>query len=126
MHNIGNIRDNFPPDCAEEFCETLIDSGAVRIERIFSRGQATPEGEWYDQDRDEWVLLVCGSAGLLFEDESLPHTLGAGDHVFIPARCRHRVAWTDPAADTVWLAVHLPDSDRRITHATCCPGAAGT
>ena len=33
--------------------------------------------------------------------------MGPGDWVWLPARCRHRVAWTDPDAPTVWLAVHL-------------------
>jgi len=26
--------------------------------------------------------------------------------VVIPARCRHRVEWTDPDQETVWLALH--------------------
>ena len=34
--------------------------------------------------------------------------LRPGDWVVIPAHCQHRVAWTDPAAETLWLAVHLP------------------
>ena len=29
-----------------------------------------------------------------------------GDHIHLPPRQRHRVEWTDPAQDTVWLAVH--------------------
>jgi cupin 2 domain-containing protein len=30
-----------------------------------------------------------------------------GDYVFIPARKRHRVEWTEPQQPTVWLAVHF-------------------
>lgn len=31
-----------------------------------------------------------------------------GDWAVLPAHCRHRVAWTAPDRETVWLAVHLP------------------
>jgi cupin 2 domain-containing protein len=88
-----------------EFFDTLVDRGAVRIERIVSRGHATPPGEWYDQDRHEWVLLLRGAARLAFAD-GRELELVPGDWLEIPARQRHRVAWTDPAQDTVWLAVH--------------------
>jgi cupin 2 domain-containing protein len=39
----------------------------VRFERIVSAGQATPVDAPYDQDHDEWVLLLAGSAGLWIE-----------------------------------------------------------
>jgi cupin 2 domain-containing protein len=29
-----------------------------------------------------------------------------GDYVNLPAHCRHRVEWTDPERETVWLALH--------------------
>ena len=95
------IPDNLPA----ELFDTLVESESVRIERIVSRGHATPQDTWYDQDRAEWVLLLRGAARLAFADgrelELLP-----GDWLEIPAHRRHRVAWTDPAQDTVWLAVH--------------------
>ena len=84
----------------------LLETPRVRIERIVSTGQASPPGFWYDQDRAEWVLVVSGAAGLLFEGEAEPLSLGPGDWVHIPAHRRHRVLWTDPANPTVWLAVH--------------------
>lgn len=102
-----NIFANIPQDLPDEVMETLVNSGNVRIERIVSSGQSTPEGEWYDQQQDEWVLLLTGSAGLIFENEAGVLTLTAGDYVMIPARCRHRVAWTDSREQTVWLAVHV-------------------
>jgi cupin 2 domain-containing protein len=98
---------NLPSALTEEACETLAESGSVRIERIVSNGQATPEGEWFDQARDEWVLVLAGSAGLLFEGAQEAQRLVAGDYTLIPAGCRHRVAWTDPTVKTVWLAVHF-------------------
>lgn len=96
------------PDSADEIFETLLAQPGIRIERIISSGQATPHGEWYDQAEDEWVLLVCGSAGLLIEGEPSPRRLGAGDFLLLPAGCRHRVEWTDPEVKSVWLAVHFP------------------
>jgi len=104
---IRNILANLPTDLSNEIFETIVESESVRIERIVSNGQATPQGEWYDQERAEWVLLLAGNAGLLFEGQEEPRRLAPGDHLLIPAGCRHRVAWTDPAVQTVWLAVHF-------------------
>lgn len=103
---ISNIQADIPQNLTGEACETLSQSGAVRIERIISRGHSTPEGEWYDQDQDEWVMVVSGNAALQFEGESTLLHMSAGDYLIIPAHCRHRVAFTDPVLDTVWLAVH--------------------
>jgi cupin 2 domain-containing protein len=104
-----NIRADFPDSTAEIF-ETLLERPGIKIERIISSGQATPEGEWYDQAQDEWVLLFCGSAGLMIEGESCPRSLAAGDFILLPAGCRHRVAWTDPEVKSIWLAVHFQGS----------------
>lgn len=103
-----------PPD---ETTETLLRRPGLRVERIVSRGHRSPDGFWYDQDEDEWVMVVRGGALLRFEGEAEPRRLGPGDHVDIPARVRHRVEWTDPDADTVWIAVFsasgLPPPRRR-------------
>ena len=104
---MDNLFDRIPAELPEELFETLIRTEAVHIERIVSRGHATPEGEWYDQEHDEWVLLVQGAAQLVFDD-GREVAMGPGDWLEIPARCRHRVAWTDPNQETVWLAVHCP------------------
>ena len=103
----GNIFNNTAKTSQHEVFETLFETKTVTIERILSYGQASLEGEWYDQERHEWVLLAAGSAGVLFEGESMERVLQAGDYLEIPAHCRHRVAWTDPAQATVWLAVHF-------------------
>src|SRR3979411_679094 len=78
----------------------------LRLERIVSHAQASPEGFWYDQEWAEWVIVLKGSAGLHFEGESAPRVLSAGDYLDIPAHTRHRVAWTDATEPTVWLALH--------------------
>ncbi|HZV82373.1 MAG TPA: cupin [Geobacteraceae bacterium] len=103
----GNILAALPPAGREEHFREILQRPGVRIERIVSSGQSTPLEEWYDQEWDEWVLLLAGSAGLLLEGESEPRSLVPGDYLLLPARCRHRVEWTDPQVQTVWLAVHF-------------------
>ena len=90
---------------AEEVVE-LVRRGDVRIERIVSTGQATPEDEPYRQDHDEWVLLLAGAARVWLDGRG-ERTLAPGDAILIPAGTMHRVAWTDPDEPTVWLAVHF-------------------
>ena len=102
---MNNLFANIPRDLPEELCETLARSDAVHIERIVSRGHVSPEQFWYDQERSEWVLLVQGAARLAFADGHEVR-LAPGDGLLIPAHQKHRVAWTDPQAETVWLAVH--------------------
>ena len=91
----------------DEISETLLKTEGFKLERIVSAGQATPEGKWYDQDTEEWVILLSGSAGLLFEDEEEVFIMNAGDYVQIEPHHRHRVEWTDPEQKTVWLALHF-------------------
>ncbi|HEY4313424.1 MAG TPA: cupin domain-containing protein [Pirellulales bacterium] len=86
----------------------MLQSPGVRVERIVSQGHASPEGFWYDQDTEEWVLLVQGAARLRFDNEVVE--MRPGDHVQIPAHKRHRVEWTDPNQQTTWVAVHYPHS----------------
>lgn len=90
---------------AEQLTE-LLAAPNLRIERIVSTGQATPEGEWLDQAEAEWVILLRGAARLHFEGETRARLLKPGDYVAIPAHCRHRVDWTTPREATVWLALH--------------------
>ncbi|MBO9492673.1 cupin domain-containing protein [Thalassotalea sp. G20_0] len=103
----NNLFEHIPEELPEELFETLQESGGVKIERIVSRGHTTPTGEWYDQPWDEWVVLLSGSAALEFDGERAAVTLHAGDYVMLPSGCRHRVAWTQPDVDTIWLAVHV-------------------
>ena len=100
-----NLFASLPSSLPAELIDVLVESGHVRIERIVSRGHATPTGEWYDEDRREWVVVLRGSAGLKFDDESDVRVLKPGDHVNIAAHRRHRVEWTDTNEPTVWLAV---------------------
>lgn len=106
----GNLFADLPlvPEAAERL-ETLLARPGLRIERIVSTGQASPPGFWYEQADAEWVVLLAGAALLRFEDETEMHSLRVGDWLYIEPRRRHRMDWTDPAARTVWLAVHFPE-----------------
>ena len=109
----GNILKDVEPHLPEEQFSTLVSSPGVRIERIVSTGNTTPEGEWYDQASDEWVMVVQGAARLAFED-GRELEMEPGDHVLLPAHCRHRVEWTSDGEQTVWLAVHFdPDDEEK-------------
>lgn len=106
-HNqpMKNLLHDIPADLPDELFETLVRTGNLHIERIVSRGHTTPAGEWYDQPRSEWVLVMQGAARLAFAD-GREVGMGPGDWLAIAAHEKHRVAWTDPDVDTVWLAVH--------------------
>lgn len=81
-------------------------SGDFKIERIVSRGHESPSDFWYDQETTEWVLLLKGSAIILFEEPEETISLEPGDWIEIAAHRRHRVDSTAKEAETVWLAVH--------------------
>jgi cupin 2 domain-containing protein len=102
----GNLFAGIPARLAAEEITALLSSGALRIERIVSRGQASPPGFWYDQPQAEWVIVLAGRAELRFADDGATTRLEVGDWLHIPAHRRHRVEWTDPMQATVWLAVH--------------------
>ncbi len=98
-----NIFGNLPDEITEEIFQTLVLTQQIRIERILSKGHKSEDGFWYDQDQDEWVLVLKGKARIEFEDKSVE--LGAGDCINIAARQKHRVAWTTPDEETIWLAI---------------------
>lgn len=99
-----NIFHPLPKRTDIETFEDILRTPNIRIERIVSYGQSSPEEGWYDQDEAEWVILLQGSAVLGFENGK-EISLQAGDYVHIPAHCRHRVVMTDKEEVTVWLAV---------------------
>lgn len=100
---MNNVLSDIPLNAPEEVVDTILSGDSVRIERIVSNGQSSPDGFWYDQPEAEWVLILKGRARFRFEQEPEARELSAGDYLHIPARCRHRVDWTD--SPTVWLCV---------------------
>jgi cupin 2 domain-containing protein len=106
--NTSNLFADLPEHADEELFTTLLAYQHCRIERIVSYGQGSPEGFWYNQPEDEWVLLLKGSATLDLNGRMV--NLTPGDHLLIPAGLRHRVVKTDLEEPTIWLAVHLDPS----------------
>lgn len=106
MQNPANLLSDLPKQRRDEVFEKLIDTESCTIERIVSRGHTTEEGKWYDQEKNEWVLIIKGAARLRFADRETAFEMRPGDHINIPAHCKHRVEWTDPDVETVWVAVH--------------------
>ena len=102
----GNLFADVPSAASAEQFTALLSTPNIKIERIVSHGQASPDGCWYDQSDNEWVLMVAGAAVVLIEGEDEPRRLTAGHHLNIPAHTRHRVTWTDPSQPTIWLAIH--------------------
>ncbi|CCN69495.1 cupin domain-containing protein [Vibrio nigripulchritudo] len=101
---MANLFDNIPSQLPEEIFEDLVKTGNIRIERILSKGQSSPESGWYDQEESEWILVLSGYGVIEFEDgESV--TLHKGDYLNIPAHQKHKVAETSPNETTVWLAI---------------------
>jgi len=107
----GRFFDLPAPAGEEQFVALAARSGA-RVERIVSRGQASPPGYWYDQEEHEWVIVLRGRARLEIEGRPLLE-LEEGDWVDLPAHCRHRVDFTDPERETVWLAFFWPVGEDR-------------
>jgi cupin 2 domain-containing protein len=104
-HENSNLFTNLPATSPEELFTTLLEQPGVCIERIVSYGQASPEDFWYDQNQDEWVIVLQGAAKLEFENRTVE--LNRGDYLHIRAHEKHRVAWTTPDEPTIWLAVHF-------------------
>ena len=106
---MNNLFADLPTTLPEELVEVLAENNLVRIERIVSTGQVSPDGFWYDQAEAEWVVVLMGEAKLLLEGDDQPIHMRPGDHVNIPAHRKHRVEWTKPDDPTMWLVVHYDD-----------------
>ena len=106
-----SVLDGVPADLVTrlELTEVLARAPHARVERIVSRGHASPADFWYDQAEAEWVLLFAGRARVRFQDGPVIE-LRPGDHLLIDPHRRHRVDWTDPSCDTIWIAVFFAPS----------------
>ncbi|MGB3694967.1 MAG: cupin domain-containing protein [Spirulinaceae cyanobacterium] len=101
----NNLFDKIPTNLENEVFEQLVKSDHIRIERIISKGHTSPEFGWYEQKQNEWVIVLKGQAILSFANESSVN-LQEGDYINIEAYKKHKVEWTDPNIETIWLAVH--------------------
>jgi cupin 2 domain-containing protein len=103
MDNIFKIAENLP---SQELFETILSKPNFLVERIVSSGQVTPSGQWYDQETDEWVILLQGEAELSYQDGSRLR-MRSGDYVMILAHQKHRVEYTSSDPVCIWLAIHM-------------------
>ncbi len=101
----GHLLADIPASLPSEVFTTLVSSKHIRIERIVSKGHSSPAGFWYDQEENEWVLLIKGAAIVRFDANDRRVHLAEGDYVHILAHEKHRVEWTSENIETVWLAV---------------------
>jgi len=106
---LSSLLADLPDHLPDELVTTLLESADVRIERIVSHGHASPKDFWYDQEENEWVMVLRGAARLRIKGEEQLIEMKPGDFVNIPAHTKHRVEWTTPDEPTIWLAVHYGD-----------------
>ncbi len=102
---VNNIFESIPDHPDDEVVDLIVQNEKTKIERIISRGQTSPASGWYDQEKDEWVMVLKGEAILSFGNGKEVN-LKAGDYINISAHTKHKVKWTDSKTETVWLAVH--------------------
>ncbi|KEF42006.1 MAG: hypothetical protein ER33_08405 [Cyanobium sp. CACIAM 14] len=105
----GSLLSGPCPPAGEEITTVVLETPQSRLEKIHSCSASSPEGFWYDQTENEWVLLLQGSARLQFADESEPRQLACGDALLISAGRRHRLLASDPHPGTIWLALFWRD-----------------
>lgn len=101
----GNLFEQIPCDLNEEAFDSLLNNDQIKVQRIVSKGHVSPAGFWYDQAESEWVMLLKGAAVVIVQGEG-EHHLKPGSFLNLPAHTRHRVEWTAPEVETVWLAIY--------------------
>ena len=99
-----NVFKDLPQDQDREVFTEMLRTDQLRVERIVSSGQSSPEQGWYDQAENEWVLVLSGSATLEIDKKGAVH-MTAGDYLHIPAHHKHRVTHTSTDEVTIWLAI---------------------
>lgn len=103
VKNIFDIPEGNPDE--QETFETVIENKNLLIERIITHKPYDSPGEWYNQEKDEWVVLIEGEAELELKDEK-KIKLFKGDYIFIPAHKIHRINKSGNEEKCIWLAVH--------------------
>lgn len=89
--------ENPQPDF-ESFA-TLYENKNIKIEAI--RSHLLQPGKVYNQEQDEWVVLIRGNAQLKVDEKVIQ--LREGDSVFLPRHTPHQVLST--SNDALWLGV---------------------
>ena len=96
----------------QKFLRFFLKTRVSSLNGSYQRDRQPLPGNGINQDWDEWVVLLKGGAGILFEGDRVPIALKPGDYIHIPAHKKHRVEWTDPHEKTIWLAIHIKNEVR--------------
>ena len=104
-----NLYENIPDPQPEEQVDLLLNRPQCRVERIVSWGQTTPSNAWYDQEEEEWIVLLQGEASLLIEKDGAVEEvrLTQGDLLVLEKHQRHRVTYTSADPPCIWLCWFL-------------------
>ena len=105
LSTVRNLFDVTKENFSNEIFERMIENENFVLEKIISEGHSSPRDFWYDQNKNEFVILISGSAKLQYDDGQITN-LNPGDYLIIPAHKKHRVEWTDPNQKTFWIALH--------------------
>ena len=100
---LKSIFSNIAQSGEEEQFNLLAKSPNCRVERIVSAGHSSPKGFWYDQENDEFIMLVQGEATLEFEDKMVD--MKAGDYMVIHKNPKHRIEKSSMEPACIWLCV---------------------
>ncbi len=106
MIEIRNIYKDLPDASSNEVFQQIFDNEFIKIERIISKGQSSPDNFWYDQMWGEWVLLIEGFAKLEFQNDGIIG-MSPGDYLYIPPNKKHRIIFTTPDKETIWLTIFI-------------------
>ena len=98
-----NIFEQIIVNKSEEQFFEIFKNETIKIEKIVSSGQKSPENFWYEQEQSEFILLLEGHAILEFEDKEIE--LKKGDCLNIKAFQKQRVKFTSLDEPTIWFAV---------------------
>ena len=101
---MANIFSNIPTELPNEIFEDIIVTEKLRVERIVSKGQISPDIGWYDQNENEWIIVLSGY-GVIEYINGVKVILKQGDYLNIKAHEKHRVIETSSDEATVWLAI---------------------
>ncbi len=116
LPEVHNLLVTGSKDNEIEVITALFSMKEARLEWIVSYGQSSDEGFWYEQDQDEWVMLLKGNAVLRFEGDC-DLSLQAGDCLTLPAGLKHRVH--SVSDDAIWLGLHGDLSSPSTGHIAC-------
>jgi len=102
---VNNYYSGFTPDPVLENYTTLLLGNRFHLEKITSKGYATPNDKWIVEKTNEFVMLLKGKAELLIENGQ-KIKLDEGDYFLIPKNTKHKVIQTSRKPLCYWLTIH--------------------